>query len=410
MRKRWRYLGMTLWLAASCAWGADVAVRGETILVDGRPFQVRGAAGRTRLDVLRALGANTVRTYGDETAQVLNDAHRLGLRVIAGLWLEPPRRGFDYRNRAAVDAQLKAIAATVERHKRHPALLMWGIGNEVEAELADDAVVWPAIEEAARLVKSLDPAHPVMAVLAEAGGDKVRRLAARAPSIDVLGVNAYGEGLLSMPDRVRAQGWTGPIVVSELGALGQWQAGRTAWGAALEPSSTAKADALRRYVPAIAAKTAGHLLFLWGHKQEVTPTWHSLLLESGEWTEAAEAMAQLWQGGTPGGNRAPRIARLATDPVPGWRPSAAGRATLEASDPDGDAVAVEWTLLAESTDLKLGGDAEGRPAEFPRAVRRVDARQVAISGLAPGNYRIFATVRDGKGAAATANVPFRVGE
>jgi hypothetical protein len=43
-------------------------------------------------------------------------------------------------------------------------------------------------------------------------------------------------------------------------------------------------------------------------------------------------------------------------------------------------------------------------------VRRVDARQIAISGLAPGNYRIFATVRDGKGAAATANVPFRVGE
>ena len=197
-----------------------------------------------------------------------------------------------------------------------------------------------------------------MAVLAEAGGDKVRRLAARVPSIDVLGVNAYGEGLLSMPDRVRAQGWTGPIVVSELGALGQWQAGRTAWGAALEPSSTAKADALRHYVPAIATKTAGHLLFLWGHKQEVTPTWHSLLLESGEWTEAAEAMAQLWNGMTPGGNRAPRIVRLATDPAPGWRRSEAGRATLEASDPDGDAVAVEWTLLAESTDLKPGGDAE----------------------------------------------------
>jgi Glycosyl hydrolases family 2, TIM barrel domain len=356
------------------------------------------------------MGTTDEQPEASADGQVLNDAHRLGLRVIAGLWLEPPRRGFDYRNRAAVDAQLKAIAATVERHKRHPALLMWGIGNEVEAELADDAVVWPAIEQAARLVKSLDPAHPAMAVLAEAGGDKVRRLAARAPSIDVLGVNAYGEGLLSMPDRVRAQGWTGPIVVSELGALGQWQAGRTAWGAALEPSSTAKADALRRYVPAIASKTAGYLLFLWGHKQEVTPTWHSLLLESGEWTEAAEAMAQLWQGRTPGGNRAPRIVRLATDPAPGWRPSEAGRATLEASDPDGDAVAVEWTLLAESTDLKLGGDAEGRPAEFPRAVRRVDARQVAISGLAPGNYRIFATVRDGKGAAATANVPFRVGE
>jgi hypothetical protein len=43
-------------------------------------------------------------------------------------------------------------------------------------------------------------------------------------------------------------------------------------------------------------------------------------------------------------------------------------------------------------------------------VRRIDAQRIAISGLAPGNYRIFATVRDGKGAAATANVPFRVSE
>jgi hypothetical protein len=387
-----------------------VAVRGDTLVVDGRLFQARGAAGRTRLDVLKALGANTVRTYGDETGQVLDDAARLDLKVIAGVWLEPPRRGFDYRDRAAVEAQLKAIGDVVARYRGHPALLMWGVGNEVEGELVDDALVWPAIEEAARLVKSLDPAHPTMAVLAEAGGDKVRRLRERSPSIDVLGVNAYGDGLLSLPDRVRAQGWTGPIVVSELGPLGQWQAGKTAWGAALEPSSTDKAGALRRYLTAVAPGTAGHLVFLWGHKQEVTPTWHSLLLPSGEWTEAAEVMASAWNGKTPGGNRAPRITRLALDPAPVWRRSDTGRAALDAHDPDGDALAVEWSVMAESTDLGKGGDAEARPADFARAVRQVDARthRVAVAGLAAGSYRLFAIVRDGKGAAATANVPFRI--
>ena len=410
MPSPWRHAGIALLLAASWAHGAEVTIRGEVILVDGSPFAVRGASGRTRLDVLKGLGANTVRTYGDETEQVLRDAGRIDLKVIAGLWLEPPRRGFDYRNRAAVEAQLKAIAALVERNRSHPALLMWAIGNEVEAELTDDALVWPAIEEAARLVKALDRTHPTMAVLAETGGDKVRRLKERAPSIDVLGVNSYGDALLSMPDRVRAQGWTGPTVVSELGALGQWQAGRTAWGAPIEPSSTAKAGALRRYFSAVAPRTAGHLAFLWGHKQEVTPTWHSLLLPTGEWTEAAEAMAEAWRGETPGGNRAPRITRIAADPAPTWRRSETGEVMLDAHDPDGDATAVEWTVMAESTDLKKGGDAEGRPAEFPRAVRRVDARRIAISGLAPGNYRVFATVRDGKGAAATANLPFRVGE
>jgi hypothetical protein len=410
MHGSWPHAAVALLAVASCAGGAEVTVRGEAILVDGRPFQVRGAAGRVRFDVLKALGANTVRTYGDETDQVLDDAARHGLRVVAGLWLEPPRRGFDYRNRGATEAQLRSIAAVVERHKRHPALLVWGIGNEVEAELADDALVWPAIEEAARLVKSLDAAHPTMAVLAEAGGDKVRRLRTHAPSIDVLGVNAYGDALLTMPDRVRAQGWIGPIVASELGALGQWQAGKTAWGAALELSSTAKADALRRYVNAIAPKTAGHLLFLWGHKQEVTPTWHSLLLGSGEWTEAAEAMAQAWNGVTPGGNHAPRIVGLLLEPGPEWPRTGAGGATLDLHDPDGDPVTVEWAVMAESTDLKKGGDAEARPAGFRAAVQPIDAKRTAIRGLAPGNYRIFATARDGKGAAATANAPFRVGE
>jgi hypothetical protein len=399
-----------LLLAASFACSAEVAVRGEAIVVDGRPFAIRGAAGRTRLDVLKGLGANTVRTYGDETDEVLDDAARVGLKVIAGLWLEPPRRGFDYRDRRAVDAQLKAIAAVVERHRGHPALLLWGVGNEVEGELADDAPVWMAIEEAARRVKALDPSRPTMAVLAEAGGEKVRRLRERAPSIDVLGVNAYGDGLLSLADRVRAQGWTGPIVVTELGALGQWQAGKTPWGAALELSSTSKAAALRGYLAALAPRTAGQLVFLWGHKQEVTPTWHSLLLPGGEWTEAAEAMAQAWGGATPGGNRAPRIARLALDPGTTWRRSEAGRAALEASDPDGDPLAIDWTVLAESTELRKGGDAEARPAEFPGAARPVSAgaNHVAIDGLAPGSYRLFVTVRDGRGGAATANSPFRV--
>jgi hypothetical protein len=399
-----------LLLAASFACSAEVAVRGEAIVVDGRPFAIRGAAGRTRLDVLKGLGANTVRTYGDETDEVLDDAARVGLKVIAGLWLEPPRRGFDYRDRRAVDAQLKAIAAVVERHRGHPALLLWGVGNEVEGELADDAPVWMAIEEAARRVKALDPSRPTMAVLAEAGGEKVRRLRERAPSIDVLGVNAYGDGLLSLADRVRAQGWTGPIVVTELGALGQWQAGKTPWGAALELSSTSKAAALRGYLAALAPRTAGQLVFLWGHKQEVTPTWHSLLLPGGEWTEAAEAMAQAWGVAPPGGNRAPRIARLALDPGTTWRRSEAGRAALEASDPDGDPLAIDWTVLAESTELRKGGDAEARPAEFPGAARPVSAgaNHVAIDGLAPGSYRLFVTVRDGRGGAATANSPFRV--
>ena len=127
---------------------------------------------------------------------------------------------------------------------------------------------------------------------------------------------------------MRAAGWTGPIVVTELGALGQWQAGRTPWGAAIEPTSTEKAERLKRYLAALKPDTAGQILFFWGQKQEVTPTWHGLLLADGEWLQASEVMAQAWGGRTPGGDHAPRIAALQAPPGRrrGARPAARGRA------------------------------------------------------------------------------------
>jgi len=389
---------LLLWSGAP---SAEVRVDGERLLVDGRPFQVRGAAGTDRLAELKLLGANTVRTYGEDPGPVLDAAAAVGLKVIAGFWLEHPRRGFDYADRRQVEAQLERLAGTVERYRHHPALLLWGLGNEVEAELADPAAVWPAIEEAARLVKRLDPAHPAMAVLAETGEDKVRRLAAAAPSIDVLGVNSYGDALPSLPGRVRAQGWRGPLLVTELGPLGQWQAGRTAWGAAIEPSSTEKARLLARHLAPLERATAGQIVFFWGQKQEVTPTWHGLFLAEGEWTQPLEAMAAAWQGRTPGGNRAPRIDAFALSPD-------ARQASLSAQDPDGDRLAVAWRILAESTRLGVAGDAEPVPADHSAALAAAGAEGARIGALPAGRYRLFVTVRDGRGAAAVANLPFEV--
>ncbi len=389
---------------------AEVTVRGAQILVDGRPFAVRGAAADGGLAALKALGATTVRTYGGDPGTVLDEAGRLGLKVIAGLWLEPPRRGFDYRNRAAVEAQLASFRALVERYRGHPALLAWGIGNEVDSEIADASLVWPAIEEAARLVKSLDPKHPTMAVVAEGADTKIPMLRAHAPSIDTLGVNSYGDALPSLPQRARAAGWDRPLVITEMGALGQWQAGATPWGAALEPTSTEKAARLRRYLAALQPETAGQIFFWWGQKQEVTPTWHGLLLASGEWTEAAEVMADAWGGRTPGGNRAPRIAALTPPAGTVIERGQVLDAAIEATDPDGDRLTVAWSVLAESTDLKKGGDLESVPPDHSRALQVADAAaaRTRVAGLPPGNYRLFAIVRDGRGAAATANVPFQV--
>src|SRR3546814_18520141 len=128
-------------------------------------------------------------------------------------------------------------------------MLMWGIGNEVEAELTDNSQVWPAIEEAARLVKSLDPNHPTMAVIADTDPANIRRVQEQAPSIDVLGVNAYGDAIPSLPDRAGAQGWVGPLVVSELCAIGHSRGGQNPWGAPAEPTRPDKRQQLPTDLP-----------------------------------------------------------------------------------------------------------------------------------------------------------------
>ena len=399
---------LILLLVAALPARADVRVEGTRLLVDGKPFQAHGVAGWGNLDMLHGLGVTTIRTYGDNGEDVLDAAQRLGLKVILGFWLEHPRRGFDYNNPAHVEPQMARLRDFVLAHKDHPALLMWGIGNEVESELTDDSQVWPAIEEAARLVKSLDPDHPTLAVLAETGADKVAKLKAQARSIDVLGINSYGESVPSVPARVRAQGWTGPLIVTELGAIGQWQAPKTGWGAAIEPTSTQKATLLEKQLSAIGPDSAGQILFLWGWKQEVTHTWHSLLLPTGEWQQSAEIMAAAWGGRTPGGNRAPRIAALAFADSDVIAPGREIVARLETSDPDGNPLTVEWEVMEEQKILLKAGDAEPELRRFPQAIRAAGKDMARLGGLAPGAYRLYVTVRDGKGAAAAGNLPFRV--
>jgi hypothetical protein len=57
----------------------------------------------------------------------------------------------------------------------------------------------------------------------------------------------------------------------------------------------------------------------------------------------------------------------------------------------------------------VGGDAEAEPATLSSAVIRADATSAELRAPAGGgDYRLFAYVYDGKGGAATANIPFQV--
>ena len=433
---RFRFLVLLLaWaLAAPCARGESMTPISTEVVATGagfelhrggKPFFVKGVGGSTRLEMVQALGGNAVRTWGADDLQrtfigpdgverpLLDHAHTLGLAVAAGFWMEHPRKGFDYADTAQVDAQLKQLAAFVTRYKDHPAVLVWGIGNEVEIG-ADAETVLRAMNDAARLVKSIDPNHPTMTVVAEIGDGKAELFMRLCPDIDILGINSYG-GIPSLPDRLNAIGFNKPYLITEYGPLGHWETGHTAWNAPYEQTSAEKAEHLRRgYDHTIAGdprRCLGGFAFLWGHKQETTATWYGMFLKSGEKLSAVDTLATLWSGAQPE-NASPTVASITIDGDPtALRPNQTFSAGASAQDAEGDDLRFEWRVRSESTDRRLGGDAERAPKEHEGLVTPAEPGAATVRAPGePGAYRLFLYVYDGRGGAATANIPFRVVE
>lgn len=383
---------------------------GHRLLRGQQPYFIKGAGGDGSQEALAGAGGNSVRTWGaDKAGPVLDEAQRRGLTVTLGIWLGQGRQGFNYNDADQVARQADEVRRTILRYKDHPALLMWGLGNEMEGD-GKDAAVWSAINNLASLAKRLDPAHPTMTVVAEIGGEKVRNLHRLCPEIDVVGINSYG-GIDTLPARYKAAGGRKPYVVTEFGPAGQWEIAKTPWGAAPEPTSTEKAATYRRaYKRAIEGAPGvclGSYAFLWGHKQEATATWFGLLLPDGTRTGAADALAELWSGKPPA-NRCPTVKPITLGGPARVAPGATLTARLDAADPEGDPLRVEWTLLREGT-YGAGGDAEAVPESLPGAITKADRTHAELKlPKEGGGYRLYAYVRDGKGGSATANVPLFV--
>ncbi len=169
-----------------------VSVSGTTLLVRAdEPYFIRGVGGTERLEELASIGGNSIRTWGPPEKAFLDAAHASGLSVCVGLWIEHERHGFDYDDAEAVAAQIARHCASIDRLKDHPAVLMWGIGNEVELNYTNRRV-WDVIEAVAAHAKRVDPHHPTMTVLAHVPVEAVSEVMTRCPSIDILGINSYG--------------------------------------------------------------------------------------------------------------------------------------------------------------------------------------------------------------------------
>lgn len=393
------------------------------LLVDGTPFRVNGAGmGGERQEALAGRGGNSFRTWstGMDEAKVramLDRAQRNGLKVAMGIEVGNERHGFDYDDASAVKQQLERIRREVALYRDHPAVLMWVVGNELNLHYSNPKV-WNAVGAISDMIHAEDPNHPVMTTLAGFDKKLIDLLKARAPSLDLIGIQLYGD-IGALPEKLKTSGWTGPYVVTEWGPTGHWESPLTTWKAPIEDDASRKATLLQqRYEQVIAADTKqglGSYVFLWGDKQERTPTWYGLFLPSGESTPAVDAMQYAWTGAWPA-NRAPSIRPLTLDGrvaidsitlVPG-KPYAA---KVEARDADGDPLRYRWTVLHETTATSIGGDREDVPPEVALAVQDEGNGGMTFTAPdAPGTYRLFVEVHDGHGHAAYANLPFRVAQ
>ncbi len=394
---------------------------GYQLYLNGEPFYILGAGLEGgSIEELAAHGGNAMRTWRTDNhfrtgQEVLDEAHKHGIMVCMGLEIGRERHGFDYDDSLAVQAQFEYAKGEVMKYKDHPALLAWGLGNELNLRYTNPKV-WDAVNSISEMIHEIDPNHPTTTMLAGAQKEVVDVVMERCPDLDFLSFQLYGD-IVNLPRYIEESGYDGAFVVSEWGATGHWEVARTEWGRPIEQTSHEKALAYQeRYEKVIASnpeQCIGSFVFLWGQKQERTPTWYGLFLESGENTESIDVMQYVWTGTWPE-NRVPQLQHFVLD-----KRSAYDNISLEAGksylasatvvDLDNDPIQYRWEIIPEvPVNMQSdGGDFEQRQATVMMV--KSDSGDLTFESPAePGEYRLFVYAFDGHNNAATANIPFLI--
>jgi hypothetical protein len=277
--------------------------------------------------------------------------------------------------------------------------------------------VWDAVKEVVDYVHSTDPNHPITTAFAGVSKNVVDVALEFCPDLDFLSFQVYG-GLGRIPDQAKAAGVTKPYAITEYGPVGHWEMPSTEWGREIEETSAVKASGLwdriqKGIVMDSSGLNLGGFAFVWGQKQERTPTWYGMFLKSGESIAVVDELTRYWTGSYPE-NRAPKVdslqidGKVATDNIY-LKPGTDYTAKVFASDPNDDSLTYVWIMLKEVVERSQGGAREIEPENVPIEVLS-DADGV-IKFRSPsegGEYRLFSYVYDGKNKVGTANTPFFV--
>lgn len=392
------------------------------LYVNGQEFFVKGAGcGNGPCEEIVGHGGNSIRTWstnnGHRTGKEFLDlAYENGLMVMMGLNVGLERHGFDYNDMGAVAQQQERLRQEVLELKDHPALLGWGIGNELNLGYTNKKV-WDAVNEIARMIQEVDGNHVTTTMLAGIGKEETDYIRENCPYLDFISIQLYGS-LINLEQRLENAGYDGPYLVTEWGATGHWEVPQTEWGSAIEQTSTEKAESIKkRYEDVIMADSKncmGSYVFLWGQKQERTPSWYGLFTENGERTESVNMMEYLWTGHWPK-DRAPRMLDFTIEGKGGRFDNVSLEenhryiARISIEHPNIESLSVRAEIIPEPKELSEGGDFEKRPKTIENLIISANTSEVSFNApTGHGAYRILIYVVDDKNNAATANIPFLI--
>lgn len=404
---------------------AQVEVRksdkGYDLYVDGQKTYVKGVGGTFKLDVAAASGANACRTWSGNVRSVertVAEAKANGMYVMQGIALtKDPKM---YEDEAYKERLRKECRELAERFKDDESIILWGIGNEIELNGNSTPQAWEFVNELSLLIKSIDKRHLTSAVITS-NAKSIELVAKYAPSLDVLGINCYGS-ISSIGQVVARSSYKGPYMITEWGPTGWWECKKTEWGAPIEQTSEEKRLCYeQRYNDYIYGDPVclGSFVFLWGQKEERTPTWFSMFTEqnvegfpfSGLKSATVEAMERVWTRREPK-QTAPVIFTMTAEgrtvhDNPTFEAGSPVKIEAAVIDREGDPLTYVWEVLREATVTATGGAYEPRPDRVGE-ICTTDRPELDLTISEPGNYRVYIYALDGTGYASSTNLPIRI--
>lgn len=382
------------------------------LLLNDKPFYIKGVGfglstwNPKRIErymkEVELLGANAIRTWGISRtdAVLLDSARKYGIMVDLGIWLQ--QNGWmDYVNdEQGMQSTMNDIKRHVLQFKDHPALLMWNVGNEVIITLHSEKqkiAYAKYIDRVCKMIHEIDPNHPVLSSSAHVVSWPY--FEKYAPNLDIYGTNAYG-GAVTLHSYWMGEKISKPYVVTEFGAIGEWETQKDENGLEIEPNDNQKEfwyrDIYRDYIEKNKGENLGGFAFVLSDKDDF---WLGLELAGRKHRPPFWSVREAFTG-KKASNCPPVIDSFTIEKPDKITVRRKIRATVQTHDLENDDLVYYlrmfnkklWSGLPKKWPLKVKDD---KTIEFPAPMRE-------------GVYKVYFCVEDSSGNVCVCNTSIKV--